>query len=119
MIKFVVVCYRRPDWSRDQFRRYFRETHGPLAMALPGVRGYVQNFVEPEERRDPPWDAVIEFWFDDRAAMEAAWQSEAGRLATADNAKLMDLSRTRWGIVEEVVMRATTPPSPVERIEPE
>jgi uncharacterized protein (TIGR02118 family) len=119
MIKFVVVCYRRPDWSRDQFRRYFHETHGPLAMALPGVRGYVQNFVEPEERRDPPWDAVIEFWFDDRASMEAAWQSEAGQRATADNAKLMDLSRTRWGIVEEVVMREATPPSPVERIEPE
>jgi uncharacterized protein (TIGR02118 family) len=106
MIKFVVVCYRRPDWSRDQFRRYFRETHGPLAMAIPGVRGYVQNFVEPDERRDPSWDAVIEFWFDDRPSMEAAWQSEAGRRATADNAMLMDLSRTQWAIVEEVVVCA-------------
>ena len=43
MIKFMVVCYRRPDWSRDQFRRYFRETHGPLAMAMPGLRGYVRT----------------------------------------------------------------------------
>ena len=103
MIKFVVVCYRRPDWSREQFRHYFREMHGPLARAIPGVRRYVQNFVEPDERRDPPWDAVIEFWFDDRASMEAAWQSEAGRVATADNGALMDLTRTRWAVVDEVV----------------
>jgi uncharacterized protein (TIGR02118 family) len=110
VIKFMVVCYRRPDWSRDQFRRYFDETHGPLAMTIPGVRRYVQNFVEPDERRDPPWDAVIEFWFDDSPSMEAAWHSEAGRLATADNANLMDLSRTRWAVVEEIVVRAEGSP---------
>ena len=78
MIKFMVVCHRRPDWSHDQFRRYFRETHGPLAMAIPGVRRYVQNFAEAGEGREPDWDAVIEFWFEDRAAMDAAWKSEAG-----------------------------------------
>ncbi|MET0152478.1 MAG: EthD family reductase [Candidatus Binatia bacterium] len=105
MVKFVVVCYRRRDWSREQFRRYFRDVHGPLAMAMPGVRRYVQNFVEADERLDPPWDAVIEFWFDDRASMEAAWQSEAGQRASGDNANLMDLERTRWGVVEEIVVR--------------
>ena len=106
MIKFMVVCHRRPDWSHEQFRRYFRETHGPLAMAIPGVRRYVQNFAEADEGREPDWDAVIEFWFDDRAAMDAAWKSEAGRRASGDNANLMDLSRTRWSVVEEIVLRA-------------
>jgi EthD domain-containing protein len=70
--------------------------------AIPGIRGYVQNFVEPDERPDPPRDAVIEFWFYDRPSMEAAWQSEAGQRATADNPNLMDLSRTRWAVVEEI-----------------
>ena len=102
----MVVCYRRADWSHDQFRRYFRETHGPLAMKIPGVRRYVQNFADPDAQRDGSWDAVIEFWFDDRASMAAAWQSEAGRRASADNANLMDLSRTRWSVVEEFVERA-------------
>ena len=105
MIKFVVVCYRPAGWSRDQFRRYFRETHEPLAMAIPDVRGYVQNFVEPDEQRDPPWDAVIEFWFDDREAMEAAWRSEAGARATQDNANCLDLARTSWSVVEEIIGR--------------
>jgi uncharacterized protein (TIGR02118 family) len=105
VIKFIVVCYRRSDWSRERFRSYFRDVHGPLAMAIPDVRRYVQNFAEPDERRDPSWDAVIEFWFPDRPSMEAAWQSEAGRRASADNANLMDLTRTRWSVVEEIVVR--------------
>jgi uncharacterized protein (TIGR02118 family) len=103
MLKFIVVCHRRADWTREQFRRYFRDVHGPLAMAIPSVRRYVQNFAEPDERRDPAWDAVIEFWFDDRAAMEAAWHSEAGIRATQDNANCLDLARTSWSVVEEVI----------------
>jgi uncharacterized protein (TIGR02118 family) len=105
VLKFVVVCHRRPDWSREEFRRYFRQVHGPLAEAIPGLRRYIQSFVEPEPRRDPPWDAVVELWFDDRRAMEAAWASEAGGRATADNANCLDLERTAWAVVEEVVVR--------------
>jgi uncharacterized protein (TIGR02118 family) len=104
MLKFIVVGYRRSDLTREEFRRYFRETHGPLAAAIPGVRRYVQNFVEPDERRNPPWDAVMEFWFDDRGAMERAWQSEERRRATQDNANCLDLERTRWSIVDEIVV---------------
>lgn len=103
MIKFVVVCHRRPDWSRERFRAYFRDVHGPLAVRMRGVRRYVQNVVQPEQGRDPPWDAVIEFWFADRAGMDAAWASPEGREASADNANCMDLERTRWAVVEEVV----------------
>jgi uncharacterized protein (TIGR02118 family) len=62
MLKFIVVGYKRRDLTREEFRRYFRETHGPLAAAIPGVRRYIQNFVEPDERRDPPWDIVVEFF---------------------------------------------------------
>jgi uncharacterized protein (TIGR02118 family) len=84
MVKFIVVGYRRSELTQEQFRRYFRETHGPLAAAIPGVRRYVQNFVQPDDRRHPPWDIVVEFWFDDRQAMEAAGshQRGAGRLTT-------------------------------------
>jgi uncharacterized protein (TIGR02118 family) len=106
MLKFAVVGYRRPDMTRAQLRRYFEEVHGPLAMAIPGLRRYVQNHVEPDERRDPPWDVIVEMWFDDREAMEAAWRSEAGRRATADNVNCLDLERTRWSVVDEVVIRA-------------
>ena len=81
------------------------DVHGPLAMAMPGLRRYVQNFVEPDDRRDPPWDVIVEMWFDDRAAMEAAWRSEAGSRASADNANCLDLKHTRWSVVDEIVIR--------------
>ena len=105
MLKFVVVGYRRSNWTRAQLRRYFADVHGPLAMAMPGLRRYVQNFVEPDDRRNPPWDVIVETWFDDRAAMEAAWRSEAGSRASADNANCLDLEHTRWSVVDEIVIR--------------
>jgi len=106
VVKLIVVCYRRPDLSREEFRRYFREVHGPLAMAMPHVSRYVQNFVEPDPiDRDPVWDAVIEFWFADRAAYDAAWESPEGKRAAADNANFMDMERTAWSIVDENVLR--------------
>ena len=104
MVKFIVVGYRRSELTQEQFRRYFRETHGPLAAAIPGVRRYVQNFVQSDERRHPPWDIVVEFWFDDRQAMEAAWQSPEGCRATDDNSNCLDLEHTRWSVVDEVVV---------------
>lgn len=107
MLKLIVVCHRRVGWSREQFRRYFREVHGPLAMPIPHVRRYVQNFVLPDATDgDPPWDAVIEFWFDDRAAYDAAWASAEGKRAAGDNPNCMDMTRTAWAIVEEVLVRS-------------
>jgi uncharacterized protein (TIGR02118 family) len=104
MLKFIVVCHRRPELSREQFRRYFEEVHGPLAKLIPHVHRYVQNFVEADPMTgDPAWDAVIEFWFADRAAYDAAWRSPEGKRAAADNASFMDMERTAWAIVSERV----------------
>ncbi len=101
MIKFAVVVHRRPDLSVDGFRAYFRDVHAPLAEALPGLRRYVVNFpAEDPSRRAPAWDAIVELYWDDRDAMEAAWASAAGRQATDDLVHCADLERTSWGIVE-------------------
>ncbi len=79
MLKFMVVVCKRPDMSGEEFRRYLRDVHGPLAKKLPGLKRYVQNFVAPDAKRKPPaWDAVIELYFEDRVSMEAAWASPEG-----------------------------------------
>jgi uncharacterized protein (TIGR02118 family) len=106
MLKFVMVCHRRADWSSERFRRHLRDVHAPLAMVIPQLRRYVQNFAAADGNNDePPWDAMVEFWFDDRAAFEAAWASAQGRRAAADNSGCMDMSRTVCTIVEEDVLR--------------
>lgn len=72
-------------------------------MAIPHVRRYVQNFLEADPSTgDPSWDAVIEFWFDDRAAYDAR-ASAGGMRAAADNPSFLDMERTAWAIVEERV----------------
>jgi uncharacterized protein (TIGR02118 family) len=104
MLKFMVVLYKRPEMSGEEFRRYLRDVHGPLAKNLPGLRRYVQNFVDADPKRNPPaWDAVIELYFDDWVSMEAAWASPEGAASDADLPAFADLSRTSWSVVEEVV----------------
>ena len=106
MLKFVVVLYRRPDLSPEQFHENLRNEHGPLAERLPGLRRYIQNHVAPDPDRPPPgWDAVVELFWDDRAAMEAAWKTPEGRRATDHLAEFVDLSRSRWSVVSEEVRR--------------
>jgi len=105
MLKFMVVVYRRSDLSREQFRRHFEEIHGPLAKKLPGLKKYVQNFVcADSEREEPGWDAIVELYFDDKAAMEAAWASPEGAASDADLPEFADMTRTTWSVVEEVTV---------------
>lgn len=105
MLKFMVVLHRKPEWTPEQFRNYFIEVHQSLAQKIPGLRHYKQNFVLPDEKRNrPAWDCVVELYFDDREAMEAAWATPEGQAATADLDRFADLSRTAWSVVEERVV---------------
>ena len=105
MLKFMVVLYRRPGMSSEDFLRHLREVHGPLALRLPGLRRYRQNFAQPDPRRKPPdWDAVVELYFDDAAAMEKAWAGSEGAASDADLPLFADLTRTTWSVVEEIAV---------------
>ena len=105
MLKFMVVLYRRPDLTSEQFRRHLQEIHGPLAMNLPGLKRYVQNIVADDPKRKPPeWDAIIELYFDDWSAMEAAWASPQGAASDADLPAFADLTRTTWSAVDEIIV---------------
>jgi uncharacterized protein (TIGR02118 family) len=110
MLKFMVVIYRRPEFTPEQFRRHLQEIHGPLAKNLPGLRKYVQNMVcsdmvcSDPKRESPGWDAVVELYFDDWSSMEAAWASPQGAASDADLPAFADLSRTTWSAVEEITV---------------
>jgi uncharacterized protein (TIGR02118 family) len=71
MVKFMVVLSRRASMTPDRFRQYFKEVHEPMALQIPGLRKYVQNFAMDDSKRNrPPWDAIIELYFDDWPSME-------------------------------------------------
>ncbi|HVN19498.1 MAG TPA: EthD family reductase [Dongiaceae bacterium] len=105
MLKFMVVLYRRPDLSPEQFREHLEQTHAALAKRLPGLRRYKQNHVSADaKRRHPGWDAIVELYFDSRESMEAAWASPEGAASDADLPLFADLNRTTWSVVEEVTL---------------
>ena len=104
MVKFIVVMKRRSDMTKEEFRRFFDEVHAPLARRIPELMRYVRNFpVDDPTRRPPAWDAVVEFHFADRDALERAWASPEGVAGTNDLANLADPEATTWSVVEQVV----------------
>ena len=107
MLKFAVVLHRRPDVTAGQFAENLRHEHGPLAERIPGLRRYVQNHVVPDPTRPHPgWDAIVELYWDDRDAMEAAWRTPEGQAATAHLAVFADLARSTWSVVHEEIRRS-------------
>jgi uncharacterized protein (TIGR02118 family) len=106
MLKFVVVLYRRKDLSPEEFHANLRDEHGAMAERLPGLRRYIQNHaVADPSRPDPGWDAIVELFWDDWAAMEASWKTPEGQRATSHLAEFADLSRSTWSVVSEEVRR--------------
>ena len=93
---------RRNDWSREQFHRWWLEEHVPYALELPGVRKYsvcltIGSTTHPDD--EAPFDGVAELWFDNREALDYAWnQSEAGPAAVADS--YANVSE-RWVLITE------------------
>jgi uncharacterized protein (TIGR02118 family) len=102
VIKVIVLLARRDGMSQEEFARYARDHHFPLVTKLPGLRRLVINRVLPDPNGPPPaYDAVAEDWFDDLAAMGAAFASPAGQAVIADAANFLDMTRLQVMAVEE------------------
>jgi uncharacterized protein (TIGR02118 family) len=82
---------KKPDWSSEEFRRYWREHHGALAARLAGLSRYQQNHVVDSVQRGISYprgseqlDGFSMLWFDDEKAMRAAMATDAGQALVAD-----------------------------------
>ena len=87
-VKSVGFIRRRPGMAVDAFQRHWRETHGPLGLAVPGLRRYVQSHTRPsayERGRTPTWDGVASLWFDGVPELRAATATAEWARVTADN----------------------------------
>jgi uncharacterized protein (TIGR02118 family) len=108
---------KKPDWSQEEFRRYWREHHGALAAKLPGPRRYEQNHVVDSAQRGFTYprgpeqvDGFSMLWFDSEAAMRAAMQTDAGQALVADeNHFIGDLRIVTLDQVEVITPAADRP----------
>ena len=110
MVKLVFCARRLPELSRDEFQRYWRETHGPLvrrhAAAL-RIRRYVQVHTLDHPMQDAlrasrggpeAYDGVAELWWDSLEDLAAAQADPAGRAAgralLEDERRFIDLAHS-------------------------
>ena len=107
MVKLIYVFARKPGMSVEEFQRYWREEHGPIAARIPGVRRYVQCHVLPElydrdpSREGPAYDGAAELWFDDLDSLRQAFRSSEVLAARENEAEFIDHSRSFLIITEE------------------
>lgn len=112
---------RRTELSREQFQRYWRETHAPLVReraAAIGVRRYVQVHTLPAGTSaalaasrgldDEEYDGVAELWWDSLEALASAVATPEGQRAGAelleDERRFTDLARSPIFLAEEHVV---------------
>jgi uncharacterized protein (TIGR02118 family) len=105
MIKTIGLLTRKDGWTHAQFMKHWVEVHAPLALAVPGLRRYVQNHIQAERTRADitetkvEIDGFAELWFDDQAALEAAARTPEMKALHADGA--MFIGRIKSYVVEE------------------
>jgi uncharacterized protein (TIGR02118 family) len=104
MTKMILLLTRRADLSPAQFRHYWHETHRPLLLGLPGLRGLVLNEVlpDPTDPRERP-DGVAEAWYESTAAMQAAMASPAAQRVITDVPNFLDAAKLQILVVAEAV----------------
>lgn len=70
-VKNIEFVNRRPGMELAAFRRYWRETHGPLAARIPPLVRYEQNHLALDEylHGEPPFDGLAITWFRSTADM--------------------------------------------------
>jgi len=103
-VKVVTVNKRKPGMPLDEFRTYSREVHAPKVAKIPGLRGYVQCFVNDGHYAvgESLLDSVSLLWFDSPEALAAAVQSDVFRQSVEpDMAAFADPRYFRWILTEE------------------
>jgi uncharacterized protein (TIGR02118 family) len=117
MIKLVFCLHRLPHLSRQDFQRYWRETHAPLVRrhaATLRILRYIQVHTLDDPLQDAlrasrggpeAYDGVAELWWESRDDLAAATQEPAGQRAALalleDERRFIDLARSPLFVAEE------------------
>ena len=118
MIKLLSLLTRKPHLTHAQFVHHWLTIHGPLALAVPGVRRYVQSHITDTRSRpdiadtEVEIDGFAELWYDDMAGFERAAATPEMKTLTDDGA--LFIGRIKTYVIDErqIIPPLVTPPSP-------
>jgi len=122
LIKVTYALRRRSELSREDFQRYWRETHAPLVRERAGVLG-IRRYVQAHTIATPlddalrdsrggsvePYDGVAELWWESveelAASMSTPEGAQAARELLEDEANFIDLAASPiWVTSENLVL---------------
>jgi uncharacterized protein (TIGR02118 family) len=109
MIKVCELVQRRAGLDVAEFQQYWREVHGPIVSAIPGIRRYVQSHPLPggyRSGRPLPVDGVAEIWVDGKDALRAMAATAEFATAKADEPNFIDTAALIELVVDEHVIKA-------------
>lgn len=108
MIKSIALAHRKPGMTREEYNKYWKEQHAPLAIKLiPGLRKYVQCHFVDIPGLEYEGDGFVEMWYDDVESFKRAMafiHSDAGKALAIDGAKFAEMKPGGLWIVEEHVI---------------
>ena len=118
MFKVMMLVRRKPGLTHEEFRRHYESIHVPLALGtIPQIRGYVRNYIRPEQdfvrpgddQQNSGYDCITEFWYEDKAAWEEVKkryrEGDLAAIMEADEVQFMDREQMKVLIAEECVSR--------------
>ncbi len=108
-VKSFGLARRKPGLAVEDFRRHWRDVHGPLGAQSPFVRRLVQSHTQRsiyEAGRTPPWDGAAIAWFDSSDAVLAWAASEDFARLLADEPNFIAPGRGPFILTTEHVIVA-------------
>lgn len=104
MFTVTFVLYEKPGTARADALTYWREKHGPIVAAVPGVVRYVQQQAVGAPAGEIPFLGVASLTFADSDAFAVAAASPEFAAAGEDVANFADATRMPTAFVDEVVV---------------
>ena len=99
----LTVLYGHPE-DPQEFDRYYREVHIPLARTMKGLKGWTIGKCQASEPgQPPPYYMIVGLYADSREDIEAILASPEGQATVADVANFATGGATFFFNDEEVL----------------
>jgi uncharacterized protein (TIGR02118 family) len=114
MVKAMIFMKRRKDLTREQFKEYWLTQHVKLEKENTEknrIRKIVANIaIDDPALPPPPWDGIVELYFDSLEDMHLDVQGAQRRIMLADEENFCDHSEEQVVVVtQEYLMAVKTP----------
>jgi uncharacterized protein (TIGR02118 family) len=114
LVKAVIFMKKRKDLTREEFKEYWLTQHSKLEkenVEKNWVRKIVANFVVHDDSMpEPPFDGMVELYFDSIEDMRKDVQGEQRKIMYADEENFCDHSEEQTVVItQEYLMAVQTP----------